>query len=72
MLTSNIDIDDRLMNGLVSRDTQFKYVNNAVKAVHVKFNYDIVGLVARQLDVKARRHHWVIIKNVFKRSILQL
>ena len=49
MLTSSIDIDDRLVNSLVGRITDFKYLNNAVSVMYVKFNDDSAGLVARQL-----------------------
>ena len=44
MITSNIDINDRLVNGLVGRVTQFKYSNNVVSVAYVKFNNDIAGL----------------------------
>ena len=33
MITSNIDINDRLFNGLVGRVTQFKYSNNVVSVL---------------------------------------
>ena len=33
MITSNIDINDRLVNGLVGRVTQFKYSNNVVSVL---------------------------------------
>ena len=62
MITSNIDINDRLVNGLVGRVTQFKYSNNVVSFVYVKFNDDIVGLEAMRSDVTARQYHWVPIK----------
>lgn len=57
MLTSNIDTDNRLVNGLFGRVTEFKYLNNAVNVVHVKFNDGSVGLVARRLNVTAQKHH---------------
>ena len=62
IITSNIDINDRLVNGLVGRVTQFKYSNNVVSVVFVKFNDDIVGLEAMRSDVTARQYHWVPIK----------
>ena len=36
MLTSNLDIDDRLVNGLVGTVKQIKYKNNEVSVVYVK------------------------------------
>ena len=43
MLTSNLDIDDRLVNGLVGTVKQIKYKNNEVSVVYVKFNDNTVG-----------------------------
>ena len=63
MITSNIDINDRLVNGLVGRVTQFKYSNNVVSVVYVKFNDDSAGLEAMRSDVTARQYHWVPTKN---------
>ena len=44
MITSNIDINDRLVNGLVGRVTQLMYSNNLVSVVYVKFNDDSANL----------------------------
>ena len=63
MLTSNLDIDDRLVNGLVGTVKQIKYKNNEVSVVHVKFNDNNAGREAMQSDVTARQHNWVPIKN---------
>ena len=62
MLTSNLDIDDRLVNGLVGTVKQIKYKNNEVSVVHVKFNDNNAGREAMQSDVTARQHNWVPIK----------
>ena len=43
MLTSNLDIDDRLVNGLVGTVKQIKYKNNEVSVVHAKFNDNNAG-----------------------------
>ena len=43
MLTSNLDIDDRLVNGLVGTAKQIKYKNNEVSVVYVKFNDNYAG-----------------------------
>ena len=63
MLTSNLDINDRLVNGLVGTVKQIKYKNNEVSVVHVKFNDNNAGREAMQSDVTARQHNWVPIKN---------
>ena len=43
MLTSNLDIDDRLVNGLVETVKQIKYKYNEVSVVYVKFNDNNAG-----------------------------
>ena len=43
MKTSNLDIDGRLVNGLVGTVKQIKYKNNKVSVVYVKFNDDNAG-----------------------------
>ena len=62
MITSNIEINDSLVNGLVARVTQFKCSNNVVSIVYVKFNDDSPGLEAMRSDVTTRQYHWVPIK----------
>ena len=51
MLTSNLDIDDRLANGLVGTVKQIKYKYNEVSVVYVTFNDNNAGREAMQLDV---------------------
>ena len=53
MITSNTGINDRIVNGLVGRITQFKYSNNVVSIVYVKFRADSAGLDAMRSDVTA-------------------
>ena len=62
MLTSNLDIDERLINGLVGTVKQIKYKKNEVSAVYVKFKDNNAGREAMQLDVTAPQHNWVPIK----------
>ena len=54
MLTSNLEIDDRLVNGLVGTVKQIKYENNEVSVVYVKFNNNNAGREAMQSDVTAQ------------------
>ena len=63
MITSAIDINDRLVNGLVGRVTQFKYSNNVVSVGYVNFNDGNAGLETMRSDVTARQYHWVPINN---------
>ena len=62
MITSNIDINDRLFNVLVGRVAQFEYSNNVVSVFYVKFNDDSAGLEAMRSDVTAGQYQWVPIK----------
>ena len=53
MLTSNLDIDNRLVNGLVGTVKQVKYKTNEVSVVYVKFNNNNAGSGATKSDVIA-------------------
>ena len=57
MLTSNLDIDDRLVNGLVGTVKQIKYKNNEVSVVYLTFNDNNAGREAMQSDVTAQQHN---------------
>ena len=43
MLLSNIDIEDKLVNGLIGQVKHFKIFSGEVKVVHVKFDDSIAG-----------------------------
>ena len=62
MLTSNLVINDRLVNSLVGTVKQIKYKNNEINVVHLKVNDNNAGREAMQSDVTAREHNWVPIK----------
>ena len=62
MLTSNLDIDDRLVNCLVGTVKQIKYKRNEVSVLYMKFKDNNAGREAMKSDVTARRHNWVPIK----------
>ena len=64
MLTSNLDIDDRLVNGLIGTVKQIKYKNNEFSIVYMKFNNNNAEREAMQSDVTARQHNWVPKKNI--------
>ena len=61
MLTANVNIEDRLVNGLVGKVIQFKVVNE-VTVVYVKFNDANAGLMTMQSDCLAHQQHWVPIR----------
>ena len=62
MLTSNLDVDDRRVNGLVGTVKQIKYKNNEVSVVYVKFNDNNAGREEMQSDFTAQQHNWVPIR----------
>ena len=62
MLTIHIDLEDRLVNGLVGKVMYLRYVNNEVKVIHVKFNDQNAGQQAIQSDIFARQQSWVPIQ----------
>ena len=62
MLTSNLEIDDRLVKGLVGTVKQIKYENNEVSVVYVKFNDNNAGREPMYSDVTAQQHNWVPVK----------
>ena len=62
MLTSNLDIHDRLVNSLVGIFRQIKYKNNEVSIVYMEFNNNNAGREAMQSYVIAGQLNWVPIK----------
>ena len=62
MLTINIDLEDRLVNGLVVKVIYLRYVNDEVLVIYVKFNNQNAGQQAIQSDVFARQRNWVPIQ----------
>ena len=62
MLTININLEDRLVNGLVGRAMYLRYVNDEVKVIYMKFNDQNAGQQAIQPDIFARQRNWVLIQ----------
>ena len=60
MLTANVNLEDRLVNGSVG----FKSTDITVKVIYVKFNDEKTGKMATQRDNVARQDCWVPIKKV--------
>ena len=59
MLTININLEDRLANGLVGKVMYLRYVNDEVKVINVKFNDHNPGQQAIQSDIFARQRNSV-------------
>ena len=62
MLTCNINIDDRLVNGLVGKVMRIGHKRNTVKVTYVKFDDQNAGLATMQSDIIARQQHLVPIQ----------
>ena len=62
MLTSNLDVDDRRVNGLAGTVKQIKYKNNEVSVVYVKFKNNNAGREEMLSDLTAQQHNWVPIR----------
>ena len=62
MPTINIDLEDRLVNGLVPKVMYLSYVNDEVLVIYVKFNDQNAGQQVIQSDVFARQRNWVPIQ----------
>ena len=59
MLTINIDLEDRLVNGFVGKVMYLRYVNDEVKVRYVQFNNQNAGQQAIQSDIFAKQRNWV-------------
>ena len=62
MLTINIDLEDRLVNGLVCKVMYLRYVNKEVRVIFLKFNHQNAGQQAIQSSIFARQRNWVPIQ----------
>ena len=62
MLTCNINIEDRLVNGLVGKVMRIGHERNTVKVIYVKFDEQNAGLATMQSDIIARQQHLVSIQ----------
>ena len=62
MLTINIDLEHRLLHGLVSKVMQIRYVNDEVKVIYFILYNQIAGQQAIQSDISARQRNWLPIQ----------
>ena len=59
MLTCNINIEDRLVTGLVGKVIRIGHLRNTVKVIYVKFDDQNAGLATMQSDIIAWQQHLV-------------
>ena len=59
MLTCNITIEDRLVNGLVGKVMRIEHKRNTVKIIYIKFDDQNSDLPTMQSDIIARQQHLV-------------
>ena len=62
MLTQNIDIDDKLVNGALEKVMGFQYCNKKGDVVYIEFNDGSVGRNLMESDDISRRNNWVPIE----------
>ena len=55
MLTSNVNIEDRLVNGLVGTVMKVQYDNENVKVIYICFNDQNAGLATMRSDIIGRK-----------------
>ena len=59
MLTCNINIEDRLVTGLVGKVMRIGHLRNTVKVIYVKFDDQNAGLATMQSDIIPWQQHLV-------------
>ena len=62
MLTKNIDIDDKLVNGALGKVMDFQYCNEKADVVYIEFNDGSAGRNLMESNDISRRNNWVPIK----------
>jgi len=62
MITKNIDLEDRLINGQIGTVKYFKYRNNRIVKIYVKLSDERAGVKATNSDSTSRENHWVPIE----------
>ena len=68
MLTINLDIEDKLINGQIGRVTNIAFKNNQVSKIYVKFFDEEAGLNRMRADRYALQHRVCHISSVLKQT----
>ena len=64
MLTTNINLEDRLVNCLIGRVMGFKSTDSTFKVMYVRFNDEKEGKMAMQRDNVACQSCWLPVEKV--------
>ena len=59
MLTVNIDIQDRLINGQIGTIRHIEFAQGSVRKVYVKFSGEQVDSKAMRLSYLGRKNSWI-------------
>ena len=62
MLTVNVDIQDRLINGQTGNISHIEFVRSSVRKLWIKFSDEQAGLKAMRSSYLGRQNSWVLIK----------
>ena len=57
VLTSNVNLEDRLMNSLIGKVMTFKFIGSHVNVIHIKFNDGNAEKVTKHQDHLARQNN---------------
>ena len=64
MLTTNIDLDDRLVNGLDGEVMEFKVFSGVLETIYIKLTDENAGVTTMKSNRRAWQCHWVPIEKV--------
>ena len=59
IITSNINIDDRLINGMIGQVTYFFISNRHVKIGHLKFDDENIDRITMESALISRENQWI-------------
>jgi PIF1 helicase. len=62
VISKNIDIDDKLVNGQVGTVMQFKFDQTKIIGVYIKLDDNRAGLKAMTVNVTTRDNNWILIE----------
>ena len=62
MISRNIDIEDKLVNGQVGKVMEFKLNGSKIEGIYIKLDDDTAGLKARNRDRLCRENNWIYIE----------